>query len=453
MKCAHGKGLPLSPASKQDGAVVQESGDGATRIARDGNKWAEATRKALAKFSAHIPGFPRRILRSFARPRILARSNKAGIPGMPKAALLVLLLLSPAIGQSAQVRHGIREAIIADDYFGAGSNISPGTTVDGDAFIAGAQVELSKPVTGDAVLAGGSVSVTDHVGGDLYATGASVMIDAPVAGNARLAGGHVELTRRGKVSGKTTLVGGRVTVLGNAGRQLTVFGEHVTLDGDVGGNVTIASRTLSIGPNTRVSGKLTYRGSVPAQLDPAAVITRGINYLSFDFEDETYQPIARVVAWVGAIAFTVGLLLIGMLAIMLAPESTARMSRLGRRRPISSLALGLVTIVCMPIAVVLLLLTIVGIPFAFMLLLVWPMILIFGYLAGVMAVTDAIAGPSANAKGRRIFLLALGLGAMLLFSRVPFAGWFIGMLLLVMGVGVMALNAMGAGVPGSIRKE
>ena len=366
---------------------------------------------------------------------------------------LFLFLLPLATGQAAEERPGAHETIIAGDYFGAGTNASPGSAVDGDAFIAGAQVDLNKPVNGDALLAGGGVSIAERIGGDLYASGGSVSIDAPVAGNARLAGGHVEITKRGQVSGKTTLVGGRVTVLGKAGRQLTVFGEHVTLDGDIGGNVTIASRTLSIGPNARVSGKLTYRGSMPAQIDPAAVITGGINYLSFDFDDETYQPVARVVGWVGAVAFTVGLFLIGMLAIILAPEATAHMSRLGRRRPISSLALGLVTIVCMPIAVVLLMLTIVGIPFAFMLLLVWPMILIFGYLAGVMAVSDAIAGPSADAKGRRIFLLAMGLGVMLLFARVPFAGWFIGMLLLVMGVGAMALSAKGATVPDRIRKE
>ena len=367
---------------------------------------------------------------------------------------LFLLLLPLSIGHAAEEqRPGAHETVIAGDYFGAGSDASPGSTVEGDAFVAGGQVDLNKPVNGDALLAGGGVIISERVGGDLYATGGSVMIDAPIAGNARLAGGRVEISRRGQVSGKTTLVGGRVTVLGKAGRQLVVFGEHVTLDGEVAGNVTIASRALSIGPNARVSGKLTYRGSVPAQVDPAAVITGGINYLSFDFEDETYQPVARVVAWVGVIAFTVGLFLIGVLVIVVAPESTAHMSKLARARPISSLVMGVVTILCMPIAIVLLMLTIVGIPFAFILLLGWPMILIFGYLAGVMAVSDAIAGPSADAKGRRIFLLAMGLGVMLLFARVPFAGWSIGMLLLIMGVGALALNAMGVSVPVNIRKE
>ena len=366
----------------------------------------------------------------------------------------LLVLLPLAFGYAAEEqRPGAHETVIAGDYFGASMDASPANAVDGDAFIAGAQVDLNKPVSGDALLAGGGVAISDRVGGDLYATGGSVMIDAPVLGNARLAGGRVEITRRGLVTGKTTLVGGRVTIRGKAGRQLVVFGEHVLLDGEVAGNATIASRTLSIGPNARVSGKLTYRGSLPAQVDPGAVVDGGIHYLSFDFEDETYQPVARVVAWIGVIAFTVGLFLIGMLAVLLAPQATAQMSRLASGRPISSLALGLVTIVCVPIAVILLMLTIVGIPFAFMLLLAWPMILIFGYLAGVMAVSDAVAGPSAEAKGRRIFLLAMGLGVMLLFVRVPFAGWLIGMLLLVMGVGAMALNAMGATVPVRVKKE
>jgi hypothetical protein len=365
----------------------------------------------------------------------------------------LLLLAAPFIAQAAEERAGIHETVIAGDYFGAGANVSPSGAVEGDAFIAGAQVDLDKAVSGAAVLAGGRVAMTEHVGGDLYVTGGSVMIDAPVAGNARIAGGQIEIGKSAKVAGKTTLAGGRVTVLGKVGRQLTVFGEHVVLDGDVSGNVTIASRTLSIGPNARVSGKLTYRGAVPAQMDPEAVIAGGISYLNFDVEDENYQAVARLVAWIGAIAFTIGLFLIGMLGIILAPQSTAHMSRLARGRPISSLVLGLVAIACMPIVVVLLMLTIVGIPFAFMLLLVWPMILIFGYLAGVMAVSDAVAGPSAEARGRRVFLLAMGLGVMLLFARVPFAGWFIGMLLLVLGIGAMALNAMGATVPVRVKKE
>ena len=374
-------------------------------------------------------------------------------PGTWRFVVTILLMLSAAASHAAEERDGTHETVIAGDYFGAGATASPANVVDGDAFIAGARVVASKPVNGSVLAAGGSVLISDRVGGDVVATGGGVTIDTAVAGNARVAAGEVEITKRAQVGGKTTLVGGHVKVLGKVGRQLVVFGEHVTLDGEVAGNVTVASRTLSIGPNARISGKLTYRGSLPAYIDPAAVLTGGINYLSFDFEDETYQPVARVVAWVSAIAFTIGLFLIGMITILLAPEATAHASLLGRRRPIASLGLGLVTIVCVPITVILLMITVIGIPFAFMLLLVWPMMLIFGYLTGVVSVSDAVAGPKADARGRRIFLLAMGLGVMLLFARVPIAGWIIGTLLLVMGVGAIMLNAMGASVPVRMRKE
>ncbi|MEO8003951.1 MAG: hypothetical protein ABI771_03525 [Betaproteobacteria bacterium] len=365
----------------------------------------------------------------------------------------LLLVLAPAANHAADEREGAHETVIAGDYFGTGATASPANAVDGDAFLAGARVVIGKPVSGSALAAGGNVLISDRVGGDLVATGGSATIDALIAGNARIAAGDVEITKRAQVAGKTTLVGGHVRVLGKVGRQLVVFGERVTLDGEVAGNVTVAARMLSIGPNTRISGKLTYRGSLPANIDPAAVLTGGINYTSFDFEDETYQPVARVVAWVGAIAFTVGLFLVGMITILLAPETTAHASLLGRRRPIASLGLGLVTIVCVPITVVLLMITVIGIPFAFMVLLMWPIILIFGYLTGVMIVSDAVAGPNADAKGRRVFLLATGLGVMLLFARVPIAGWLVGTLVLVMGVGAIMLNWMGASVPVRMKKE
>jgi len=358
------------------------------------------------------------------------------------ALLLAALIALPC---RALEPSGAWSAFIAEDYFAAGVDVSPGNPVEGDAFIAAGRIDLSRPVGGDALLAGGRIAVSDRVGGSLYATGAGVSVDGQVAGNARLAGSRVEIGRQGRVSGRTTLVGARVLMLGASAGQLAVFGEHVTLDGAVAGDVTIAAHSLSVGPNARVAGKLTYRGALPAEVASGAMLSGGMHYLSFDFENETYQPVAYAIAWMGAIAITLGLFLIGMLAIVVAPHATARVSALARARPIGSIALGLVIVSCVPFASLLLILTVIGIPFALMLVLVWPMILMFGYLAGVMALSDAIA--SSNARARRIFLLALGLGVMLLFVRVPFAGWILATVLLLLGVGAIALGLIGASVP------
>src|SRR4051812_44670151 len=161
-----------------------------------------------------------------------------------RATVLLGLLLATLIARASEGRHGIHEAIVDGDYFGAGEAASPVRPVEGDAFIVSPNVNLTQPVEGDALIAGGGVSISAPVGGDLYGMGGSVLLESAVAHNARLTGGRVEIGTLGQVAGKTTLVGGRVAVLGKAGHQLTVFAEHVTLDGDVDGNVTIAARTL-----------------------------------------------------------------------------------------------------------------------------------------------------------------------------------------------------------------
>jgi cytoskeletal protein CcmA (bactofilin family) len=389
----------------------------------------------------------------------MAYTPSSAIPNMLscvrswRGATFLGLVLATLMARASDGRPGTHEAIIDGDYFGAGEAASPAQPVEGDAFIVSPYLNLIQPVKGDVLVAGNGVTISGPVGGDVYGMGGRVLLETTVARNVRIAAGRVEIGMRGEVSGKTTLTGGRVTVLGKAGHQLSVFAEHVTLDGEIDGNVTIAARTLTVGPHTKITGRLTYRGSVPAQRDPAAIITGGMNYLSYDFEEETFQPIAKVLAWLGAIAFTVGLFVIGTFAIILKPDWTERMTRLGRHRPMSSLGLGAVAIVCLPIAIVLLMLSIVGIPLALMLLMAWPMILLLGYLAGVMTLSDAIAGPNSEAKGRRVFVLAMALGVMLLFARVPMAGWGIGMLLVVLGIGAMALLVMGAIVPGRTNKK
>jgi cytoskeletal protein CcmA (bactofilin family) len=355
------------------------------------------------------------------------------------------LLSSAAFAQAPAPAPNAHETTIAGDYFGAGSNLAPGAAVEGDAFIAGGQVLLQAPVAGDAVLSGGSVSISAPVGDDLYASGASVSLESTVTGTARLAGNDVETSATSHVIGKATIAGRSVRVLGKVGQQLAVFGDKVYIDGAVGGNITVASRSLEVGPNARIGGKLTYRGPSEVVVNPAAVISGGMNHPDFEF-DADFMPIPRVAAWIIGIAFTSGLLFLGMIGIMFAPVATSRVSMLVRSRQFASLGAGLAMILCLPLLAVLLMITVVGIPLAFVLMMLWPVMLIFGYLCGVMSVTDAIAGTSPRKLpgiGLRILLLALGLAGMLASCWVPVIGWVLGALLTIAGVGAMTLQAVG----------
>jgi hypothetical protein len=363
--------------------------------------------------------------------------------------LLALLLVCAAPAPGSDDRAGWRsETVIAGDYFGAGSALEPGAAVDGDAFIAGGQVAIRVPVGGDALLSGGSVSVAERIGGDLYAGGGSVTVDSTVAHNARVAGGRVHLTRRGRIDGKATLAGGRVEVDGAVARQLTVFGGTVSIDGEVGGDVTVAARELILGPGARIAGRLAYRGPAPATVHPQAVIGGGIQYRLFAFGRDRVEPIARAAAWIGAMAFSAGLFLVGLLAILLLPQASSRGAGCVRSRPFASLGLGFALVVCIPVAAVLIMATLIGIPLAFALLFTYPVLLMFGYLNGVMSISDAIAGLLSRMRppGRalRIGLLALALAGMLLLANIPVAGWLPGLVLMFAGTGGLVLALFGA---------
>ena len=364
-----------------------------------------------------------------------------------RLAAAVTLMACAVVAPAEDERGGRSEAVIAGDYFGAGGALEPGEAVDGDAFVAGGQVALRVPVAGDAVLSGGSINVAERVGGDLYAGGGSISVGAVASHKARLAGGRVQLTRAGGIDAKATLTGGAIEIDGAVGGQLTAFGGTVRIDGNVGGDVTVAARSLVLGPAARIDGRLTYRGPSPAEVHPQAVIGGGMNYLVLRFEDERLKPLAKAVAWGGAAAFTAGLFLIGLLAIVMLPQTTASSAGVLRSRPFSSLGLGFALVVCVPVAAILAMATLIGIPLGILLLFAYPVLLMLGYLLGVMSVSDALANLFARGKlpGRlpRILLLAALLIGLLLLARVPVAGWIVGPLLMLAGVGGLILAVFG----------
>jgi cytoskeletal protein CcmA (bactofilin family) len=181
--------------------------------------------------------------------------------------------------------------MIDEDYFSAGGSAELDKRVEGDAFLAGGRVAVRGPVKGDAVLAGGDINLSDTVGQNLYAAGGSVVLSSQVAGNARIAG-QVTISQRGGIVGKTVGAAG-FRLSGRVGRYLVVYAESVRIDGEVGGDLRIAARSVEIGPDAKIYGKLIYRSPHPAKIDPAAVIAGGVTHVELSWPRQEVDSIAR----------------------------------------------------------------------------------------------------------------------------------------------------------------
>jgi hypothetical protein len=335
------------------------------------------------------------------------------------------------------------EAFFGGDYFGSGASAASTTPVEGDAFIAGGEVALNHPVAGDAALAGGSVHVAARVGADLYAAGGDVMVNAAVGNNARLAGGRVHATRHAAIGGRMSAAGSRVRIDGRVGETLAVSGDSVFIDGEIGGAVAVIARRLEIGPNARIGGQLRYRTRHAAQISPQAVIAGGVQESSLIFPETGLEPFARVAVWAGLAMFTAGLFVVGLLVLLLAPRASASLVSGFRSRPVASLLLGFAVLVCVPVAAVLAILSVIGIPLGMVLLFIWPVIVILGYLAGVIICVDVLAARLSRGKTAGQMMRVLGMAVVLvvlvLLSRVFVIGPLLILLILFAGTGAIGL--------------
>jgi hypothetical protein len=287
-------------------------------------------------------------------------------------AALVVLALATISG--CGVHYSGDEAVtheFGSDYFGAGGALNLTDAVEGDALLAGGRVSTAGEVKGDLVVAGGELSIGGAIGDDLYAGGGNVQLDAIVTGNARVAGGDVTVGPATVVAGGLSLTGGRVQFDGNAHQYLQASGGTVRINGEVHGDAEVRAEELEIGPDTRIGGRLVYRGPSQPAVPEGAQIAGGIEFheesVGRYFEDVKPQ-VQGTVHGVGTFLWFFGVFVAAALFLLLMPRFADDAASIVGRKPMQSLGLGLALLVCVPFVAVGLLITIIGIPLAVLLM-------------------------------------------------------------------------------------
>jgi cytoskeletal protein CcmA (bactofilin family) len=286
------------------------------------------------------------------------------------------------------------------------------------------------------IFAGGDTDITTPVDGNLYVAGGQITVDTTVSGKARIAGGHIEIAPGAKLANGLSAAGGRIVVRGNVSGDMRVAGGHVTLDGPVSGDATVAAGTLDLGPNARIDGKLIYRGE-SIDRDPAAIVAGGV-----------VQRAARNHSWDGGMArsitgavWTLGLMLLAAIIAGALPGPTRRMQEELRTRPWLASLLGIVALICIPVAAVLVMITIIGIPIGLLAILGYVALIVVGYVSTAVVVSGLLLDRyKSDVAARTAWRVGAAVLAMLVVSslaHMPLVGKFVGLVALVVGVGVI----------------
>lgn len=363
--------------------------------------------------------------------------------------ILALSLIGPApIASVATAGTVIVQAdrVIDEDLYAAGTSVIIEGTIRGDLIVLARQVDVRGVVEGDllGVAFDIDIDVEGRVGGSVRAVAWDVTIKGQVGDDLLAVSRHVELD--GGVGRDFLMVGVSADMDGVVGRELRgEFLWGLTIEGIVERNVDVGVHRLRVTDTARVDQAITYRQGLIGQnvrgwagrftVDEGADvgIVAEVQPLPTELSVRAFRTLLQALRFIG-------FLLVGVLAIGLAPVGTRSSVATAGERPGMSLLTGLGVIVLTPVLAAVGLLTIVLIPISVGALALWLPLLLVGALPAVMAFGRWVT------RDRTSLIGSLIAGAVLwrILRLIPLAGLAIYWLVTAWGIGALVLAGLEA---------
>lgn len=364
-------------------------------------------------------------------------------------ALLASLVLAPVVMSAQDAGKTVfKQGQIDEDIYVAGGRVDVLAEVSGDVIAAGGRVAIDSQVTGDVMAAGGSVTVHGRIDDDVRLAGGEVTLSATVGDGVVVAGGNVLLAPAATVAGDAMFSGGRVELAGRVQGDVQAAGGRIVISGQTGGDVELTGRSIKVRQDAVILGNLTYRSPMPADIDSGARIEGSISYIAMPMPGS--MEILRGILAVGLLLW-LGFALAGVVLYLLFPQEVISMARAIAVGPWPRLGLGLAVFAASPLVSLLLLSTAVGWLLAWILITIYALLLIFGFLIGVLFLSDAVlrrfrpSRPSSKLGNCLMFVLTLLLVSII--GLIPLLGWLLVFLLLLLGTGSIILELYQARQP------
>lgn len=323
----------------------------------------------------------------------------------------------------------------------AGDSVRLKARAGADVAAAGGRVILEEKVEGDVLAAGGQVEIRGPVGDDIRVAAGQVRLGSAIANDAVAAGGHVWLQPEARVGGRAWFAGGSIDIDGHVAGELRAAGRDVTIAGIIEGDALIHAGTLRILPGARIGGRLDYHSTGAAEIAPGAKIGGPIEH----HRSERSPVPPAMPAWMPALGGIVVLMVTAIVYLLVVPRFAIDAADTLRLRPWASPGLGVAVLFATPPVVILLMVTMIGALVGLMLLLIYVLLLVVGFLTGILFLGRVLLlRPIGRSGSRSVPLNVLAfLGAMLLVvvpGLVPVAGPVLAGLVLVFGIGAATLR-------------
>ena len=359
------------------------------------------------------------------------------VVGVAVAALAIGLVPSFATefrsGGSVFIPEG---TTVGDELYVSGGDVSVNGSVSGDLLAVGGRISTPGTIGRSACLAGGNVDVGGKVGGNLRAAGGYVTVSGTIADNASIFGGTIILPKTAEIKRDLQAGGGSISFDGKVGRHLRVIGGQVRINGRVGGNLEADVGRLTLGPAAVIGGDLIYTSPRKASVSPGAVIKgKTVHRVPAPKPEKRAPPALKPIFW---LAGFLALFIVGVVIIALAPRGATTAADRLTGAPWISLLTGFILLVVVPAVVVLIMMTLIGIPLALILLAAYLLALYLSRMFAALAIGRWLFARFGKPRMSLYVDLLVGLLILWLLMAIPFVGWVVSLLAVLIGIGAVA---------------
>ncbi|MFH1429464.1 MAG: hypothetical protein ABIH39_06945 [Candidatus Margulisiibacteriota bacterium] len=350
---------------------------------------------------------------------------------MKKSLVLILaILLFVSSAFSAVFRTG--ETILVDKH----------ESIMGNLFAVGKTVIIKGKVYGDIITIGSDVVLEGEVHGDILAAGGRVNINVPTVSDVRVVGGEVKL--RSQVRGEVFAAGGNIDIApdNTIVRDLVVYAGQIHVGGKIYGDANLNGADIAILEKTLINGELSGNASNgDIRIASSAVITGPKNIVKKAQKAKNIKKDFMGVIAIGKLLGFLATIVFALLLILTMPNYIRSVNSTMITKPWGSIGIGIITLLLVPVAVFLCLVSIIGIPIG--------LIILFAYSLGIYSTKVFISiglGSLILSKLEKtdkpslVWSLVLGTIVYTVLLKLPFVGWIICFVGLLLGLGALLIT-------------
>jgi cytoskeletal protein CcmA (bactofilin family) len=330
-------------------------------------------------------------------------------------------------------------AIIQDDLFIAGGNIKLDGIIEGDLISASRSLVQNGLVLGSLNSASQDLDVLGEIKGSVRGFAQNITVNGKLEKNLLACGYRVDVKPGAEIGKDITAFCGKMSLDGKLEGDLNGNMDELIISGVVNGTVSVKAGRITLMPTARILGDFKYESEKEAKIQRGAQISGETVWTETKAEKEKEpKSIFTGKSLIPEMLFLLALMVTGIVLTIICKRNAYQAKQAVGDSFLKSLGWGFVSIICIPIAILILVLTVIGIPIAIIALFTYAVLI---YVAKIPVATfvgeKIIKALGKEGKPSLIWSMLLGLVVLTLVLNIPYLEWPLYFVILFTGFGAI----------------